>query len=436
MIINRDRYLKHLIAKKWNGKIKVVTGLRRCGKSFLLNTLFVEHLLREGVKSTDIIILALDEAANAKYRNPLELDAYVRELVKNKRRKYYVLLDEIQKVESIPNPYLPAESGELIGFVDVLLGLMKLPNVDVYVTGSNSKMLSKDIVTEFRDRGDEIHVCPLTFNEFYAAYEGEKRYAWRDFWHYGGMPYAMQLSSHEEKARYLQDLFQLTYIRDVIERNKVKADTGVLETLLDITASAVGSLTNPSRLANTFLTEQNLKIKSDTVDLYLGYFVDSYLLCKSQRYDVKGRSYISTPLKYYYSDVGLRNARLNFRQQEENHIMENVLYNELVARGFRVDVGVVPYHWKTGDGKTIHSQLEIDSIVNKGFRRIYIQSALNVDSKEKREQEISSLMRVDDSFQKIVVVKDDIIPWTDEAGIMYVGIEEFLLKRIDELLNS
>lgn len=433
MIIKRDRYLQQLVARKWNGKIKVVTGIRRCGKSYLLNNLFVDHLVDEGVKSADIIILALDEAVNAKYRNPLELDQYLRQQTSNKRHKYYVLLDEIQKVESIKNPYLPAESDEKIGFVDVLLGIMKLPNVDVYVTGSNSKMLSKDVVTEFRDRGDEIHVCPLTFGEFYAAYQSEKRHAWRDFWYYGGMPYVMHLNTHEEKAKYLQELFQLTYIRDVIERNNIKADSSVLETLLDITASAVGSLTNPSRLANTFLTEQKLKIKNETVSQYLEHFIDSYLLRKSQRYDVKGRSYISTPLKYYYSDVGLRNARLNFRQQEENHIMENVLYNELVARGFSVDVGVVPYHWKTEDGKTIHSQLEIDFIVNKGFQRYYIQSALNVDTKEKREQEIASLTKVDDSFRKIVVVKDDIIPWTDKAGIIYVGIEEFLLTHIEKL---
>ena len=433
MIISRDRYLQRLIAKKWNGKIKVITGIRRCGKSYLLNNLFVDYLVGEGVRSADIIMLALDEAVNAKYRNPLELDGYIRQLTSNKRHKYYVLLDEIQKVESIKNPFLPSGSGETIGFVDVLLGIMKLPNVDVYVTGSNSKMLSKDVVTEFRDRGDEIHICPLTFDEFYAAYQGEKRYAWRDFWFYGGMPYTMHLGTHEEKAKYLQELFQLMYIRDVIERNNIKADSNVLETLLDITASTVGSLTNPSRLANTFLTEQKLKIKSETVSQYLEYFIDSYLLRKSQRYDVKGRSYISTPLKYYYSDVGLRNARLNFRQQEENHIMENVLYNELIARGFSVDVGMVPYHWKTDEGKTIHSQLEIDFIVNKGFHRYYIQSALTIDTKEKREQEIASLTRIDDSFQKIVVVKDDIVSWTDDSGIMYVGIEEFLLKHIEKL---
>lgn len=431
MIIKRDRYLQQLIAKKWNGKIKTISGIRRCGKSYLLNNLFVNHLLSEGVEEADIIILALDEAINARYRNPLELDRYIREITSDKKRKYYVLLDEIQKVESIKNPYLPEEPGEKIGFVDVLLGLMKLPNVDVYVTGSSSKMLSKDIVTEFRDRGDEIHVSPLTFDEYYNAYEGDKRYAWREYWNYGGMPYAMTLSTHEEKAKYLRELFQLTYIRDVIERNRIMADTNVLEILLDITASAVGSLTNPSRLANTFESEQKLKIKSDTVTRYLDYFIDSFILSQAQRYDVKGRSYISTPLKYYYSDVGLRNARLNFRQQEENHIMENVIYNELIARGFSVDVGVVPYHWKDDDGKLKHTQLEVDFIVNKGYQRYYIQSALNVDTKEKREQEINSLKRVNDSFLKIVVVKDEIIPWTDETGILYIGIQEFLLDYIN-----
>lgn len=433
MEIRRDRYLQQLISKKWNGKIKTVSGIRRCGKSYLLNRLFVEHLLSVGVQEEDIIMLALDEAVNARYRNPLELDGYVRELVKDRGRRYYVLLDEIQKVESIRNPYLPAESEERIGFVDVLLGLMKLPNVDVYVTGSNSKMLSKDIVTEFRDRGDEVRVFPLTFDEFYAAYGGDRRNAWRDFWFYGGMPYAMQLNTHEEKAKYLKELFQLTYIRDVIERNKINTDTGVLETLLDITASAVGSLTNPSRLANTFVSEQKLRIKSDTVARYLDFFIDAYLLGQAQRYDVKGRLYISTPLKYYYSDVGLRNARLNFRQQEENHIMENVLYNELVARGFSVDVGVVPYHSMSEEGKYKRLLLEIDFVVNKGYQRYYIQSALNVDTREKREQETNSLRRVDDSFQKIVVVKDDIVPWTDDAGIFYIGIQEFLLRYLDGL---
>lgn len=432
MIIKRDRYLQQLVAKKWNGKIKIVSGIRRCGKSYLLNKLFVEHLLSIGVQEMDVILLALDEAVNAKYRNPLELDKYIRKLTSDKTRQYYVLLDEIQKVESIKNPYLPTESTETIGFVDVLLGLMKLSNVDVYVTGSNSKMLSKDIVTEFRDRGDEVRIFPLTFDEYYAAYHGDKRHAWRDFWFYGGMPYAMQLNTHEEKAKYLKELFQLTYIRDVIERNKIIANANVLETLLDITASAAGSLTNPSRLANTFESAQKLKIKSDTIAKYLDCFIDSYILSQAQRYDVKGRSYISTPLKYYYSDVGLRNARLNFRQQEENHIMENVLYNEIIARGFSVDVGVVPYHSKAEDGKYKRSLLEIDFVVNKGYQRYYIQSALNVDTSEKREQETNSLNRVDDSFQKIVVVKEDIVPWTDNAGIFYIGIQDFLLNYIDD----
>ena len=431
MEIKRDRYLRQLIAKKWNGRIKTISGIRRCGKSYLLNKLFVDHLLSEGVTETNVIILALDDFANARYRNPMELDAFIRQKTSNRKCRYYILLDEIQRVETIKNPYLPADAGQTLGFVDVLLGLLKLPNVDVYVTGSNSRMLSKDIVTDFRDRGDDVHVCPLTFDEFRTAYEGDKRNAWRDYWFYGGMPYVMQLSTHEEKARYLQNLFQLTYIKDVIERNKINANAGVLDTLLDVTASAVGSLTNPSRLANTFESVQHLSIKPDTVARYLDFFVDAFLLRQALRYDVKGKSYISTPLKYYYTDVGLRNAKLNFRQQEENHIMENVLYNELLARCFSVDVGVVTYSWRTEDGSMKRSQLEIDFVVNKGFQRYYIQSALNVDTNEKREQETNSLARVDDTFQKIVVLKDEVIAWKDERGILYIGIQEFLTAYID-----
>ena len=433
MEIQRNRYLQQMIAKKWNGKIKTITGIRRCGKSYLLNRLFVNHLLNDGVAATDIITLALDDVTNAKYRNPLELDAFIRQQTSDVSRKYYVLLDEIQKVDSIKNPYLPHDSKEMISFVDVLLGFLNIPNIDVFVTGSNSRMLSKDIVTEFRDRGDEIHVCPLTFDEFYAAYDGNKKYAWRDFWYYGGMPYIMRLKTHEEKAKYLQTLFQLTYIRDVMERNKINSDTSILDALLDVMASAVGSLTNPSRLSNTFESTQKIKIKSDTISKYLDYFIDAFILSQAQRYDLKGKSYISTPLKYYYSDVGLRNAKLNFRQQEENHIMENILYNELVARGFCVDVGVVTYNSTTEDGKLKHSKLEIDFVVNKGYQRYYIQSALNVDTTEKREQETKSLLKVDDSFLKIVVLKDEIIPWKDDKGILYIGIQEFLTDYINKL---
>ena len=433
MEIQRNRYLQQLVAKKWNGRIKTITGVRRCGKSYLLNRLFVNHLLNDGVAASDIIMLALDEVGNSKFRNPLDLDAYIRQQTLDTSRKSYVLLDEIQKVDSIKNPYLPHDSNEKIGFVDVLLGLMNKPNIDVYVTGSNSKMLSKDIITEFRDRGDEIHVCPLTFDEFYSAYDGNKSYAWRDFWYYGGMPYIMQLKTHEDKASYLQNLFQLTYIKDVMERNKINSDSAILDALLDVMASSVGSLTNPSRLANTFESEQKLKIKAETISRYLECFIDAFLLRQAQRYDVKGRSYISTPLKYYYSDVGLRNAKLNFRQQEENHIMENILYNELVARGFCVDVGIVTYNSKSDDGKLKHSKLEIDFVVNKGYQRYYIQSALNVDTTVKREQETKSLLQIDDSFLKIVVMKDEIIPWKDDKGILYIGIQEFLTDYINNL---
>ncbi len=429
----RLRYLQQLIDLRWNGRVKIVTGIRRSGKSYLLNTLFYNFLIDEGVKSHQIIGMQLDDDVNMQYRNPIALGQWLREKVKDSAIQYYVLLDEIQKVEPVDNPYLPPESKAQITFVDVLLGMMKLKNVDVYVTGSNSRMLSRDILTEFRDRGDEVHVMPLTYDEFVEVYTGDMRNAWRDYIVYGGMPYLLHLSTHEAKAEYLKNLFQLTYLRDVIERNKILADTSVLESLLNFTASAVGSLSNPKRLADTFNTEQNLKMSSNTVARYLSYFADAYLIREAMRYDVKGRKYLSTPMKYYYADVGLRNARLNFRQQEENHIMENVLYNELVARRFSVDVGVVVYHWKDVNGKSQQSNLEVDFVVNKLNRRYYIQSALHVDTEEKRQQEVNSLKRIEDSFKKIVVVKDNIIPWYDEDGIYYVGIEDFLLKTIDTL---
>ena len=429
----RLRYLQQLIDLRWNGRVKIVTGIRRSGKSYLLNTLFYNFLIDEGIKQEQIIVLQLDDDANMQYRNPIVLGQWLREQVRDTATRYYILLDEIQKVEPIDNPYLPAERTTQISFVDVLLGMMKLQNVDLYVTGSNSKMLSKDILTEFRDRGDEIHVMPLTYDEFVEVYTDDMRNAWRDYVTYGGMPYLLHLSTHEAKSEYLKNLFQLTYLRDVIERNKIQADVSVLESLLNFTASAVGALTNPKRLADTFNTEQNLKMSSNTVARYLGYFSDAYLIREVMRYDVKGRKYLSTPMKYYYADVGLRNARLNFRQQEENHIMENILYNELVARRFSVDVGVVTYHWKDDKGKSQQSNLEVDFVVNKVNQRYYIQSSLHVDTEEKRLQEINSLKRIDDSFKKIVVVKDNIIPWYDEDGIYYVGIEEFLLKTINAL---
>ena len=421
-----------MIDSRRNGQIKIITGIRRCGKSYLLGILYRDYLLQEGVPPEQIITLELDNDINVRYRNPLELGTFLRGKVSDTTKEFYILLDEIQMVETLDNPYLPKDSGATISFVDVLLGLKSLPNVDVYVTGSNSKMLSSDVATAFRDRGEEIHISPLTYDEFYAAYPDEKRFAWREFVTYGGMPMVIQKKTHAEKAKYLQDLFTLTYIRDVIERNHLRTEEETLGELLNTVASAVGSLTNPTRLANTFGSVKGLKIKNETISNYLDCLIDAYILSKSYRYDVKERSYIDTPLKYYFTDIGLRNARLNFRQQEENHIMENILYNELRARGFNVDVGVVEYNCIV-DGKKTRTQLEIDFVVNLAEKRYYIQSALTVADEEKRLQEVNSLNRVDDSYTKLVVVRDDILPWTDERGVRYINIEDFLLKEINEL---
>lgn len=428
----REQYLKEIISKKDNGRIKIITGLRRSGKSVLLFQLYREWLLGEGVKEDQIIALALDILENARYRNPLELDKYVRDHMVDPKKRYYIFIDEIQFVSEIQNPYVDNEDAK-ITFIDVILGFMHMDNADVYVTGSNSKMLSSDILTQFRDRGDEIRVYPLSFAEFYNEYEGDKRGAWQDYYTYGGMPLATSLESHEEKSRYLKDLFDRTYIKDVLERHEIKNDTEVLDILLDVLASGIGSLTNPSKLANTFKSERQIGIGSETIEKYIGYFEESFLIEKAVRYDVKGRKYIGTPAKYYYTDLGLRNARLGFRQLEETHIMENVLYNDLIRRGMNVDVGVVEYNTKDADGKKIRKQLEVDFVVNQGDKRFYIQSALSIANPDKKEQEIESLKRIPDSFSKMVVVRDYLKPWQDENGITYVGIEQFLLN--EELLK-
>lgn len=432
MIIERRHYLDKLISKKDNGMVKVITGIRRCGKSFLLFNLYHSYLNSIGIADENIIELALDEAANARYRNPLELDAYIRTKVSDKSERFYVFLDEIQFVKDIQNPYLDDKEAK-IGFIDVILGLMKLKNADLYVTGS-SNMLSSDILTEFRGRGDEIHVLPLSYREFYDAFDGDKRFAWREYLTYGGMPYVLNLKNHEDKSKYLRDLFENVYIKDVLERNRILNDSSILEDLLNIISSSVGSLTNPTKLSNTFQSVKHVQVNANTISRYLDCFIDAFILSKACRYDIKGKKYIETPLKYYFSDAGLRNARLNFRQQEENHIMENIIYNELIARGFDVDVGVVEYNSKDGNGKKIRTQLEIDFVANRGNRRYYIQSAISADDEAKRIQETNSLNRVGDSFKKIVVVKDGVIPWYDEKGIFYIGIEEFLLdeKAIDQ----
>ncbi len=381
-----------------------------------------------GVDEQYIIGLALDEVMNARYRNPFELDSYIREQITDKNETYYIFIDEIQKVTPVKKPYLEDEDSK-VGFVDVLLGLMKIKNVDLYVTGSNSKMLSSDILTEFRDRGDEIRVNPLTFREFYYAFEGDKRDAWKEFFTYGGMPLVMSKKDHTEKSKYLKELFSKTYISDVIEHNNIKNSEDVLEDLLNIISSSVGSLTNPAKLSKTFKSEKKIDISPDTISQYLDYFVDAFLIYKSYRYDIKGKKYINSPLKYYFTDVGLRNERLNFRQQEETHIMENILYNELRARGFDVDVGVVEYNTKNEEGKSLRKQFEVDFVVNTGSKRYYIQSALSVADEKKHRQEINLLIRIPDSFKKIVVIKDNIIPWYDDNGILFIGIEQFLLEE-------
>lgn len=428
MRLQREEYLKKLIAKKDNGRVKIITGIRRSGKSYLLFELFKEYLESQGTQEDEIISLALDDISNARYRKPFELDSYIRSQITDSSKRYYILLDEIQFVSEVPNPYLN-DPKEKIGFVDVVLGLMKLKNADVYITGSNSKLLSIDILTQFRDRGDEIRVYPLSYKEFFDSYEGDKHNAWKDYYTYGGMPYTLSLPRHEDKSQYLKDLFEQTYIKDVIERHSILNDTDVLEDLLNILASSIGSLTNPTKLSNTFDSVKHRKISSTTIDKYLEYFSESFLISKASRYDIKGKSYISTPSKYYFMDVGLRNAKLGFRQQEENHIMENVLYLEFLRRGFDVDVGVVEYNFKDENGKSKCTQLEIDFVINKGMERYYVQSALNVATPEKRGQEIASLLRVPDSFKKIVVVGENINSWKDESGILYVGIEQFLLDE-------
>ena len=423
-MLPRNQYLKKLIELKDNGRVKIITGLRRSGKSVLLLEIYRDYLIGEGIQPEQIISVALDDLSNARYRNPMELDDFFRKKITDDTKKYYLFIDEIQMVSEIQNPYVDDPDAK-IGFVDVVIGLMKIRNADVYITGSNSKMLSSDILTQFRDRGDEIRVFPLSFAEFYDAYEGDKREAWQDYYTYGGMPVVLSLDTHEKKSKYLRDLFERTYLKDIIERNKILNNEEVLATLLDVIASGVGALTNPSKLSNTFKSERGLTVAPDTVDRYLGFFIDSYLIQKAVRYDVKGRKYIKTPSKYYYTDPGLRNARLGFRQIEETHLMENVLYNDLIRRGYDVDVGVVEIA-TIEDGKKVRKQLEVDFVVNRGNDRYYIQSALTIADPEKKKQEIASLLRIPDSFKKIVVVRDYLKPYKDENGIQYVGIEHFL----------
>jgi hypothetical protein fuD12_09591 len=431
MNIKRDYYIKKIIDKRENGRIKIITGIRRCGKSYLLFNLYKDYLLSQGIKEGQIISIALDEIDNLEYRNPFRLNEYIKKKTKPGKKMYYIFIDEIQLSEAVSNPYVDSEE-KSVTFVDVLLGLMKQSNLDIYVTGSNSKMLSSDVLTQFRDRGDEINVNPLSFGEVCALYENKDK-AFEHYTVYGGMPYIYNLTNDEEKNKYLKDLFQETYIKDILERNNIHNEKEVLELLLDFTSSAIGSLTNPTKLSRRFMSEKQIKISSNTISKYLDYFEEAYVIYRANRYDVKGSRYFSTPLKYYFADIGLRNARLNFRQVEETHIMENIIYNDLIRRGYNVDVGMVEHDMKK-DGSRQKLQLEVDFVVNKGHQRYYIQSALNVDSIDKKEQETASLRRIDDSFRKIVVVRNNIVPRHDDNGIFYIGVEDFLLN--ESILDS
>lgn len=405
--IKRDIYLNKLINRKENGLIKIITGIRRCGKSYLLDPLFKNSLLESGVKVDHIIKLELDKEENKKYRDSHELNEYIKSQIKDKDM-YYILLDEVQMCE---------------GFESVLNGFLYERNIDVYVTGSNSKFLSSDIITEFRGRGDEIRVFPLSFFEYFEAFKGDIQDAWNEYVLYGGLPLIMSKKSDEEKSKYLKDLFDQTYIKDIIERNNIqRAD--ILDSIINILASSVGSLTNPKKIYDTFVSNGEKEISSNTVNSYIKYIEDSFIVNKSDRYDVKGKKYIQTPQKYYFSDIGLRNARLNFRQQEENHIMENIIYNELLLRGYNVDVGVVEI--REGNQR---KQLEVDFVCNLGNKRYYVQSALTLDTREKTIQEEKPLMNINDSFKKIIVVKDTMKHWITEEGILVIGIQEFLLDK-------
>lgn len=433
MVIERNEYINKLMSKRWNGKVKIITGIRRCGKSFLLNTLFKQKLIEENAGEVNFVEIALDRKSHLKYRNPNLLYEYVIKQTKDKSKKYYVMIDEIQlsykvKNEDIDESVVSEEDQDMLytTFYDVLNDLMSHPNLDIYVTGSNSKMLSNDIVTNFRDRGSEIRVYPLSFDE-YLSYSGlDKADAFEQYLMYGGMPLAVLEEDENEKRKYLQGLFHNVYIKDIVERYKLK-DDAVLSALVDALSSSVGSLTNPHKLACTAATLLDKSTSDHTIKNYLDYLEDAFLFKSAKRYDVKGRKYFSSIQKYYSIDLGLRNARLNFRQQERSHLMENMLYNEIIRRGYSVDVGVVEVE-RMVDGKRKQGQYEIDFVVNVGNEKVYIQSALNVDTPEKKDQETFSLHNTADFFRKFVVLDGNQKMWTDDDGVIYVGVIPFLLN--------
>lgn len=411
MEIRRDIYLNKLISKKHNGLIKVVTGMRRCGKSYLLFNLFKEYLVNEGVNENHIIEIAFDSFENRKYRDPEVLFPYLMEKIAD-NEMYYVLLDEVQMLDD---------------FESVLNSLGRKKNVDVYVTGSNAKFLSKDIITEFRGRGDEVHMYPLTYSEFMSVYDGDKQEGWRDYVLFGGIPLVLGFETADQKSDFLKSLFEETYISDITGRNNIR-NKAELEELLNILSSAIGTLTNPSKLSATFKSVKNKSISKDTIIKYIDYLKDSFLIDSAIRYDIKGKKYINTPSKYYFTDLGLRNARLNFRQVEETHAMENIIFNELKVRGYNVDVGVVVMNEVDKNGKKIRKQLEVDFVCNKVSKRFYIQSAYALPDKEKMEQEQRSLVNTGDGFKKIIITKDAVAPLYNDEGILVMSVYDFLLN--------
>ncbi len=411
MVIKRDLYLNRLIDRQHNGMIKVVTGIRRCGKSFLLFRIFKDYLLESGVKADHIIEIVLDGIDADDLRNPKNCYAFIKEKIKD-QDMYYILLDEVQFMDR---------------FEEVLNSLLRIQNVDVYVTGSNSRFLSKDIVTEFRGRGDEVHIFPLSFQEYYSAFRGEYDNAWDEYMNYGGLPALFDMRKSSQKMDYLKNIFENVYMKDVIERNRVQT-VDEINTLVDVLASAIGSPTNPTKIANTFATERHSTYSNKTISAHIDYLEDAYLISKANRYDIKGRKYIGANLKYYFTDVGLRNARLNFRQQEPTHLMENIVYNELLTRGYSVDVGIVEVNGKNAEGKSIRKQLEVDFVTNMGSKRYYIQVALDLSTEEKQRQEYNSFRNIPDSFKKIVIVGGTASPWRNEEGYVIMSMKYFLLN--------
>ena len=409
MEIKRDMYLNKLIRHKGNGMVKIITGVRRCGKSYLLFKLFRDHLIDSGVAQDHIISIALDDYGNRALQNPDELYNYVKSRATTDGN-YYILLDEIQMVKD---------------FEGVVNGFLHIPNADIYITGSNSKFLSTDILTEFRGRGDEIRVYPLCFSDFYSVYGGDFDKAWLMYCNYGGMPLCLSMQTQEDKAKYLTNLFETTYLADIINRNNLRGNAEINE-LTDILASSIGSLTNPLKLSNTFASTKNVKLSANTISAYLDYLQDAFLIEKAVRYDIKGKKYINTPAKYYFVDLGLRNARLAFRQQEYTHIMENVIFNELRLRGYSVDVGVVDNVGKE-NGVSVRMRLEVDFVANLGNRRYYIQSAYNIPTDEKMKQEQASLLSINDAFRKIIIVNQPMLSGYNEQGILMLSLQDFLL---------